>query len=226
MTAGETRGDMSGRGVAAAGTSGDGPAADRSRPVVAVAGGPVLLEPARELRDALTTLGAAVAVVDLAADATLPSGTVALVLGDGAPVPFAEALAANAALRDAIVAVHRAGAPIVAEGAGVALLTASLDGHAMCDLLPAVASPGRGGVPGTVELVAASDGPLHAAGDRAIGRPSAAVALDAGSGASPAWTVGRRPEGWAAPGLHASLVVVPWSVARARRLLAAAGVTA
>lgn len=200
------------------------PAAGRARPVVAIAGGPVLLEPARELREALTTLGAAVAVVDLAADDGLPAGTVALVLGDGAPVPFAEALAANAAMREAIVALHRAGAPIVAEGAGVALLTASLDGHPMCDVLAATARSGPGGVPGSVELVAASDGPLHDAGERRHGRPSAAVALDPGAGSAPAWTVGRRPEGWAAPGLHASLVVVGWTLERARRLLTAAGV--
>ncbi|MDO9409783.1 hypothetical protein [Patulibacter sp.] len=199
-------------------------AADRARPVVAIAGGPVLLDPARELRDALTTLGAAVAVVDLAADHALPPGTVALVLGDGAPVPFAEALAANGAMRDAIVALHRAGAPIVAEGAGVAVLAASLDGHPMCDLLAATARPGPGGVPGSVELVAASDGPLHDAGERRHGRPSAAIALDSGAGSAPAWTVGRRPEGWAAPGLHASLVVVGWTLERARRLLASAGV--
>lgn len=197
-----------------------------SRPVVAVAGGPVLLGPPPALREALTTLGAAVAVVDLAADAALPAGTVALVLGDGAPVPFAEALAANAALRDAIVALHRSGAPIVAEGAGVAVLAASLDGHPMCDVLAAAARSGPGGVPGGVELVAASDGPLHGIGERRSGRPSAAVALDVGAGASPAWTVGRRPEGWAAPGLHASLVVVGWTVDRARRLLTAAGVSA
>jgi cobyrinic acid a,c-diamide synthase len=200
------------------------PAAERARPVVAVAGGPVLLEPSRELRDALTALGAAVAIVDLAADDALPDGTAALVLGDGAPVPFAEALAANAGLREAIVALHRSGAPIVAEGAGVAVLASSLDGHPMCDLLAAAALPGPGGVPGTVELVAASDGPLHDAGERRFGRPSAAIALDAGAGAAPAWTVGRRPEGWAAPGLHASLVVVGWTLERARRLLTAAGV--
>lgn len=196
-----------------------------SRPVVAIAGGPVLLDPPRALRDALMTLGAAVAVVDLAADAALPAGTVALVLGDGAPVPFAETLAANTPMRDAIVALHRSGAPIVAEGAGVAVLAASLDGHPMCDVLAASARSGPGGVPGGVELVAASDGPLHGIGERRSGQPSAAVALDTGSGASPAWTVGRRPEGWAAPGLHASLVVVGWTVDRARRLLAAAGVT-
>lgn len=197
---------------------------DRTRPVVAIAGGPVLLDPSRELRDALTTLGASVAVVDLAADATLPAGTVALVLGDGAPVPFAEALAANATLRTAIVELHRSGAPIVAEGAGVALLAQSLDGHPMCDVLATTARSGPGGVPGSVELVAASDGPLHDSGERRFGRPSAAVALDAGAGSAPAWTVGRRPEGWAAPGLHASLVVVGWNPARARRLLDAAGV--
>lgn len=205
----------------------DAPAAsrtDRARPVVAIAGGPVLLEPAAELQDGLTALGAAVAVVDLAADATLPEGTVALVLGDGAPVPFVEALAANVSLRDAIVALHRSGAPIVAEGAGVAIMCASLDGRPMCDLVPALATSGRGGVPGTVEMMAASDGPLHRIGERRIGRPSAAVALDAGAGTRPAWNVGRRPEGWSAPDLHASLIVVGWTRERAQRLLIAAGV--
>ncbi|WP_210491843.1 hypothetical protein [Patulibacter sp. SYSU D01012] len=193
------------------------------RPVVAVAGLPALLEPARELREACTTCGAALAPVDLVADAALPTGTVALVLGDGAPVPHAAALAANAALRDAVVAHHRAGRPIVAEGAGVALLAARLGEHPMWDVLPAAATPGRGGVPAAAELVAASDGPLHAAGERRVGRPSAAIALDVSAGASPAWTVGGRPEGWAAPGLHASLVVVPWTATRLARLLDAAG---
>lgn len=200
------------------------PRADRARPIVAIAGGPVLLEPSRELREALEALGATVVVVDLAADATLPEGAVALILGDGAPVPFVDALAANTSLRDAIVALHRSGAPVVAEGAGVAIVAASLDGRPMCDLVPAVASPGRGGVPGTVEVMAASDGPLHRIGDRRIGRPSAAVALDAGAGTRPAWNVGRRPEGWALPDLHASLIVVGWTRERAQRLLVAAGV--
>lgn len=195
-----------------------------ARPVVAVAGGPVLLDPPHALRDALTTLGATVAVVDLTVDAALPDGAVALVLGDGAPVPFAEALGANGPMREAIAAHHRSGAPVVAEGAGVAVLASTLQGHPMADVLPAAARSGRGGVPGSVELVAASDGPLHDAGERRHGRPSAAVALDATAGSSPAWTAGGRAEGWAGPGLHASLVVVGWTVDRARRLLAAAGV--
>lgn len=192
------------------------------RPVVAVAGGPALLEPSRALRDALTAVGAAVAPVDLVSDHALPAGTGALILGDGAPVAHAAALGANASLRDAVVALHRAGAPIVAEGAGVAYLATSLDGHPMCDLLPAVAGPGPGGVPGPVELMAATDGPLHAIGEKRVGQPSAAVALDVGAGEAPAWTIGRRHEGWAAPGLHASLVVVPWNAARASRFVAAA----
>jgi cobyrinic acid a,c-diamide synthase len=196
----------------------------RSRPVVAVAGGPALLEPSRPLREAFTALGAAVATVDLSTDAALPPNTSALIVGDGAPVPHAAALSANVALRDAVVALHRAGLPIVAEGAGLGYLAERLDGHAMCDLVPAVAAPGRGGVPGTVELLAAGDGPLHAIGERRIGRPSAAITLDVTAGEAPAWTIGRQHEGWSAPGLHASLVVVPWTKERAARLLAAAGV--
>jgi cobyrinic acid a,c-diamide synthase len=202
------------------------PSADAGgdRPVVAVAGGPVLLDPAPALVEALDALGADVRTVDLAADDALPEGTVAFVLGDGAPVPFVDALSENASLRAAVKALHRSGAPVVAEGAGAAFLAASLDGRPMCDLLPAVATAGRGGVPGTVELTAASDGPLHVLGDRKIGRPSAAVALDGVAGARPAWMIGRRHEGWSAPDLHASLVVVGWNRDRAARLLRAAGV--
>ncbi|WP_320670673.1 hypothetical protein [Patulibacter defluvii] len=196
-----------------------------SRPLVAVAAGPALLEPSRALREALTTAGAAVATVDLVADAALPAGTAALVLGDGAPVPHAAALSANSSLRDAVVALHRRGAPIVAEGAGAAYLTTTLDGHPMCDLLPATAVPGPGGVPSAVELMAAADGPVHAIGEKRIGQPSAAVAFDVTAGGRPAWTIGRRHEGWSAPDLHASLVVVPWNAARAGRLLAAAAAT-
>lgn len=199
------------------------PAAPASgRPLIAVAGGPALLDPSHALRDAFTAVGAAVETIDLASHRALPSGTAAIVIGDGAPVPHAAAIAANGALRDSVLAAHRAGVPVVAEGAGVAYLAASLDGHPMCDLLPIVATPGRGGVPGTVELEAAGDGPLHRRGERRVGRPSAAIALDVGAGSAPAWSVGGRREGWAAPGLHASLVVVPWTVARAERLLAVA----
>ncbi|WP_051470883.1 hypothetical protein [Patulibacter minatonensis] len=202
--------------------SSDGAAA---RPVVAIAAGPVLLDPARELVDALDALGADVRTVDLASDPALPEGTVAFVLGDGAPVPFVDALAGNASLRESVVALHRTGAPIVAEGAGVAFLASSLDGRPMCDVLSTVATAGRGGVPGTVELTAASDGPLHVLGERRIGRPSAAVALDGVAGARPAWMIGRRHEGWALPDVHGSLVVVGWNRTRAERLLTAAGVS-
>ncbi|MFA4927587.1 MAG: hypothetical protein WC558_03670 [Patulibacter sp.] len=198
------------------------PTAAGSRPVIAVAAGPVLLEPTHALRDAFTTVGASVIAIDLAGDAALPPGTRAIVLGDGAPVPHAAALSANRSLRDAVVAAHRAGVPVIAEGAGVGYLAGSLDGHPMCDLLPTVATSGRGGIPGAVELLAAGDGPLHRLGERHSGQPSAAIALDVTAGSSAAWTIGRRREGWAAPGLHASLVVVPWTVARAERLLAVA----
>ncbi len=196
-------------------------ATDR-RPVIAVAAGPALLEPSHALRDAFTALGATVIPVDLASDQTLPTATSAIVLGDGAPIPHAEALAANRALREAVVDAHRVGVPVIAEGAGVGYLASSLDGHPMCDLLPTVATSGRGGIPGAVELLAAGDGPLHRLGERRSGQPSAAIALDVTAGTSAAWTIGRRREGWTAPGMHASLVVVPWTVARAERLLSVA----
>ncbi len=195
-----------------------------SRPLVAVAAGPALLEPSRELRDAIAVAGAALATVDLTADDALPAGAVALVLGDGAPVPHAAAIGANQALRDAVVAHHRAGRRIVAEGAGVAYLATSLDGEPMCDVLPAAARPGPGGVPGPVELMAAADGPVHAIGQKRIGRPSRAIALDVTAGSQPAWTIGRDREGWAMPGLHASLIVVPWTPDRLQRLLEGASV--
>lgn len=192
------------------------------RPLIAVAAAPALLDPTHALRDAFTTVGATVVTVDLATDPALPPGTTAIVVGDGAPIPHAAAISANQALRDAVVAAHRAGVPVVAEGAGVGYLATSLDGHPMCDLLPTVATSGRGGIPRAVELLAAGDGPLHRIGERRSGQPSAAIALDVTAGSSAAWTIDRRREGWAAPGLHASLVVVPWTVARAERLLAVA----
>lgn len=189
------------------------------RPLIAVAGAPALLDPTHALRDAFTAIGATVTTVDLAADPALPAGTTTIVLGDGAPVPHAAALSANRALRDAVVAAHRAGTPVVAEGAGVGYLATSLDGHPMCDLLPTAATSGRGGIPRAVELLAAADGPLHGIGERRSGQPSAAIALEVTAGSSAAWTIDGRREGWASPGLHASLVVVPWTVARAERLL-------
>ena len=58
-----------------------------------------------------------------------------LVIGGGFPEEHAADLSANASLRAEVAALARAGAPVIAECAGLLYLARSLDGHPMCGVL-------------------------------------------------------------------------------------------
>jgi cobyrinic acid a,c-diamide synthase len=89
----------------------------------------------------MTEAGAEIAFFSPLADASLPEGTAAIVLSGGFPEVYARDLAANAPLRESIVAAHRAGMPIYAECGGLMYLTEAVidqEGceHEMVGLLP------------------------------------------------------------------------------------------
>jgi cobyrinic acid a,c-diamide synthase len=89
----------------------------------------------------LAEAGAEIAFFSPLVDASLPDETAAVVLSGGFPELYARDLSANAPLREAITAAHRANMPIYAECGGLMYLTeAIVDGegreHEMVGLLP------------------------------------------------------------------------------------------
>jgi cobyrinic acid a,c-diamide synthase len=109
--------------------------ASRSPVTIAVAGGPAFTFGYAEHPELLAAAGAEVAVFDPLRDEKLPDGTAGLVIGGGFPEVHAAQLSANAALRSQVAALAKAGAPVLAECAGLLYLARSLDGQPMCGVL-------------------------------------------------------------------------------------------
>lgn len=175
-------------------------------PVVAVAGGAVFSFGYAEHAELLTAAGATVAVVDPLRDESLPAGTAGLVLPGGFPECHAEALSANAALRAAIAALARRGAPVQAECGGLLYLCRTIDGRPMCGVLPAEARMTSGLVLGYRDAVAAHGSVLHSAGARVTGHEFHRSTVEPRAG-TPAWVwPGGRPEGFVQGGVHASFL--------------------
>jgi cobyrinic acid a,c-diamide synthase len=202
------------------------PAPVPGRPVVAVAGGPAFSFGYAETVELLTGAGAEVSIVDPLAAERLPEGTAALVVGGGFPEVYAGELAANAPLRAEVVALHRRGAPIAAECAGLLWLCRSLDGATMCGVLDADAK-----MTGTLSLgyrdaVALTGSWLAPAGTRLTGHEFHRTAVLPAAGTSPAfgWR-GQPAEGYTAGRVHASYLHLHWAGRPeiARGLVAACG---
>jgi cobyrinic acid a,c-diamide synthase len=126
-----------------AGLAGHGVLGDpggRGRPVVALAAGPAFTFGYTEQAELLTAAGAEVVVFDPAIDEKLPDGTAGLLIGGGFPEVYAGELAANEPMRRTVAELAAAGAPVVAECAGLLYLARTLDGQPMCGVLPADAA--------------------------------------------------------------------------------------
>ncbi|MEU3446855.1 cobyrinate a,c-diamide synthase [Streptomyces thermolilacinus] len=194
---------------AAAGASGAG-----ERPVVAVAGGAAFTFSYAEHAELLAAAGAEVVAFDPLRDEKLPEGTRGLVIGGGFPEVYAPELSANEALRDAVAALARSGAPVAAECAGLLYLARSLDGKPMCGVLDADARMSERLTLGYRDAVAVSDSPVSAAGTRLRGHEFHRTVIDPGAGANPAWGLRqpeRRVEGFVVGGVHASYVHTHWA---------------
>lgn len=175
------------------------------RPVVAVAGGPAFTFSYAETAELLAAAGAEVAVVDPLADERLPAGTRALVLGGGFPQVHAAGLAANTRLAGEVARLARAGAPVVAECAGLLYLGRSLDGAPMCGVLPVDAVMTDRLTLGYREAVRHDGRPVRAHEfHRTTCRPP--------HGRQRAYTVdGGAPEGFVQGRVHASYLHVHWA---------------
>jgi cobyrinic acid a,c-diamide synthase len=188
---------------------------------VAVAGGAAFTFGYTETTELLRAAGADVVILDPLADEQLPAGTQALVIGGGFPEVYADRLSDNAALRAEVAALAADDAPIAAECAGLLYLARSLDGVAMCGVLPTEATMTPRLSLGYREAVAASDSLLATTGTRVRGhefhRTACAPAFGAASASgkkttSAAWQwAPNTTEGFVRGNLHASYLHLHWA---------------
>jgi len=192
---------------------------------VAIAAGPAFTFGYAEHRELLAAAGADVAEFDPLADATLPDGTDALVVGGGFPEVYAAELAANETLRSDVRRRAGAGMPVVAECAGLLWLARVLDGHPQCGVLPATAHMSPKLTLGYREAVAVTPSPLAAAGTVIRAHEFHRTSVQPAQGESPAWRLRDGSEhGWATAALLASYLHVHWAglPGAASRLIGAA----
>jgi cobyrinic acid a,c-diamide synthase len=151
------------------------------RPRVAIAAGPAFTFGYAEHPELLAAAGAEVVTFDPLRDEQLPDDVDALVIGGGFPEEHAAALSANERMRAQVAALANAGAPVIAECAGLLYLARSLDGHPMCGVLDARATMTGRLTLGYRDAVAAVASPLAQAGMRVHGHEFHRTAVEAAS---------------------------------------------
>jgi cobyrinic acid a,c-diamide synthase len=178
------------------------------RPRIAIAGGSAFTFSYAEHAELLTAAGAEVVSVDPLVDEALPPGTRGLVIGGGFPEIYAEQLSSNERLRASVAALAASGAPIAAECAGLLYLARDLDGLPMCGVLPTSAHMTSRLTLGYRE----ADGLGWPLADQPVrGHEFHRTATDPGAGATPAYCVQDRPEGFVQGRVHASYLHLHWA---------------
>ena len=180
-------------------------------PVVAVAGGAAFSFSYPENAELLTAAGAEVARVDPLRDEALPPGTAALVLGGGFPEVHVADLTANDRLRADVARLARAGAPVIAECAGLLYLARDLDGQPMCGVLDATAGMTGRLTLGYRDATAAADSVVAPAGVAVRGHEFHRTTVDPPHSPAPAWMIGERQEGFVRLAVHASYLHLHWA---------------
>jgi cobyrinic acid a,c-diamide synthase len=190
------------------------------RPRIAIAGGPAFTFGYAEHPELLAAAGAEVVRFDPLHDEKLPGDVDGLIIGGGFPEEHAADLSANASLRAQVAALARAGAPVIAECAGLLYLARSLDGHPMCGVLDADAVMTGRLTLGYRDAVAAATSPLAPAGTRVRGHEFHRTAITTGAGgdlgaADRAWhwrqSGAAVTEGFVQGQVHASYLHTHWA---------------
>ncbi|WP_457623655.1 cobyrinate a,c-diamide synthase [Nocardioides secundeburneus] len=181
-----------------------------ARPVVAVAAGPAFTFRYAETTELLEAAGCDVVPFDPTADADLPVGTSGLYLGGGFPEVHAEALAANATLRDRVRSAVAAGVPTVAECGGLLYLCRTLDGAAMVGAIEADARM-VGLTLRYPSVTAPADSLLGRAGEVVTGHEFHHTTVEPVTGLAPTWVVDGEAVGFGSASLHASYVHTHWA---------------
>jgi cobyrinic acid a,c-diamide synthase len=178
------------------------------RPRIAFAGGPAFTFGYAEHPELLDAAGAEVVRFDPLRDEQLPDGVDGLVIGGGFPEEHAADLSANVPLQGQVAALARAGAPVIAECAGLLYLARSLDGHPMYGVLDASAAMTGRLTLGYRDAVAAAPSPLAQAGTRVHGHEFHRTTVQSPDWATAAWHWRRSgapvTEGFVRGGVHAS----------------------
>jgi cobyrinic acid a,c-diamide synthase len=179
---------------------------------VAVASGPSFSFLYEENLELLRGAGAEVSFFDPTSDEDVPDGTDALYLGGGFPETYAEALAANAPLKERVRRFAAEGRPVIAECGGLLYLVRELDGHPMCGILEARARMTDRLTLGYREARALSDSPLVKRETAMRGHEFHYSVVEPGSGERSAWELaGRGREGFVRDGVHASYLHLHWA---------------
>jgi cobyrinic acid a,c-diamide synthase len=200
------------------------------RPRIAVAGGAAFTFGYAEHPELLAAAGAEVVTFDPLRDEKLPDDVHGLVIGGGFPEEHAADLSANTRLRAEVRALARAGAPVIAECAGLLYLSRSLDGHPMCGVLDADTEMTSKLTLGYRDAVARTGSPLGPAGTRAHGHEFHRTAVRPGGLPANAWRWQGRDavvtEGFVSGRVHASYLHTHWNgvPGAAERIAAAARV--
>ncbi|HJY57576.1 MAG TPA: cobyrinate a,c-diamide synthase [Streptosporangiaceae bacterium] len=185
------------------------------RPRIAVAGGAAFTFGYAEHPELLAAAGAEVVTFDPVRDEKLPDDVHGLVIGGGFPEEHAADLSANASLRAEVAALAEAGAPVIAECAGLLYLSRSLDGHPMCGVLQVDTAMTSRLTLGYRDAVAATSSPLGPAGTRAHGHEFHRTAIRSGGQAANAWrwtaSGSAVTEGFVRGRVHASYLHTHWA---------------
>ena len=184
-------------------------------PRIAVAGGAAFTFGYAEHPELLAAAGAEVVTFDPVRDEKLPDQVHGLVIGGGFPEEHAADLSANACMRAEVAALAEAGAPVIAECAGLLYLSRSLDGHPMCGVLEADTEMTGRLTLGYRDAVAVTGSPLGPAGTRAHGHEFHRTAIRSGGQSANAWrwtAAGSAvSEGFVRGHVHASYLHTHWT---------------
>jgi cobyrinic acid a,c-diamide synthase len=184
-------------------------------PRIAVAGGAAFTFGYAEHPELLAAAGAEVVTFDPLRDEKLPDDVHGLVIGGGFPEEHAADLSANASLRAEVAALASAGAPVIAECAGLLYLARSLDGHPMCGVIEAEGTMTSRLTLGYRDAVAATSSPLGPAGTRAHGHEFHRTAVRSPVQAASAWhwtaSGAAVTEGFVRGRVHASYLHTHWN---------------
>ena len=185
------------------------------RPRIAVAGGAAFTFGYAEHPELLAAAGAEVVTFDPVRDEKLPDDVHGLVIGGGFPEEHAADLSANACMRAEVAALAEAGAPVIAECAGLLYLSRSLDGHPMCGVLQVESAMTSRLTLGYRDAVAATSSPLGPAGTRAHGHEFHRTAIRSGGQSANAWqwtaSGSAVTEGFVRGQVHASYLHTHWT---------------
>jgi cobyrinic acid a,c-diamide synthase len=188
-----------------------------AKPLVAVAQGPAFTFSYSEHAELLEAAGATVVPFDPLTQEALPGGTVGLVIGGGFPEMYAPELSGNAPLRRQVAALAAAGAPVIAECAGLLYLARTLDGMPMCGVLDADTHMTDRLTLGYRTAAAATDSVLAEAGFPVRGHEFHRTAVRPKYGRKPAWQFAghrapaERAEGHVVGNVVASYLHLHWA---------------